>query len=48
MSVLRIKWAGYCPKCDSDELDVHTEKGTPNSFTLVTVLFAPSAEKKAR
>ncbi|MBW6637227.1 hypothetical protein KXT41_25380 [Salmonella enterica subsp. enterica serovar Weltevreden] len=28
MTVLRIKWAGFCPKCDSDELDVHTDKGT--------------------
>ncbi|MEB0966139.1 hypothetical protein VC899_13180 [Citrobacter braakii] len=28
MKVLRIKWAGYCPACDSDELDVHTELGT--------------------
>ncbi|AGH74062.1 hypothetical protein ACOGYQ_000203 [Edwardsiella piscicida] len=28
MKVLRIKWAGYCPACDSDELDVTTELGT--------------------
>ncbi|WP_438334806.1 hypothetical protein [Edwardsiella tarda] len=30
MKVLRIKWAGYCPVCDSDELNVTTELGTSN------------------
>jgi hypothetical protein len=29
MTVLRIKWAGYCPACNSDELDVNTDNGTP-------------------
>lgn len=46
MNVLRIEWAGSCPACESEALDVATENGNSDRLFVGDVVTCSECGKK--